>query len=76
MTALPPRSSGKRFEGPNGDAALIGLIALALLFDMSDGVQGSANAVATVVPTHVLHKRAPPSPGLVSSPLRSLGSCP
>jgi inorganic phosphate transporter, PiT family len=35
-------------------AALIGLIALGLLFDLTNGFHDSANAIATVVATHVL----------------------
>jgi PiT family inorganic phosphate transporter len=38
-------------------AALIGLIALALLFDFTNGFHDSANAIATVVATHVLRPR-------------------
>jgi PiT family inorganic phosphate transporter len=37
--------------------ALIGLIALALLFDFTNGFHDSANAIATVVATHVLRPR-------------------
>jgi inorganic phosphate transporter, PiT family len=38
-------------------AALIGLIALAVLFDFTNGFHDSANAIATVVATHVLRPR-------------------
>jgi PiT family inorganic phosphate transporter len=38
-------------------AALVGLIALALLFDFTNGFHDSANAIATVVATHVLRPR-------------------
>src|SRR4051812_31242029 len=37
--------------------ALIGLIALAVLFDFTNGFHASANAIATVVATHVLRPR-------------------
>jgi inorganic phosphate transporter, PiT family len=37
--------------------ALIGLIALAVLFDFTNGFHDSANAIATVVATHVLRPR-------------------
>lgn len=37
--------------------ALAGLIALALLFDFTNGFHDSANAIATVVATHVLRPR-------------------
>ena len=38
-------------------AALIGLIALALLFDYTNGFHDSANSIATVVATRVLRPR-------------------
>jgi PiT family inorganic phosphate transporter len=38
-------------------AGLIGLVALALLFDFTNGFHDSANAIATVVATHVLRPR-------------------
>ncbi|MQY05896.1 inorganic phosphate transporter [Actinomadura macrotermitis] len=38
-------------------AGLIGLIALALLFDYTNGFHDSANSVATVIATHVLRPR-------------------
>src|SRR5947209_3208097 len=38
-------------------AALIGIVALALLFDFTNGFHDSANAIATVVATHVLRPR-------------------
>jgi inorganic phosphate transporter, PiT family len=38
-------------------AALIGLVALAPLFDFTNGFHDSANAIATVVATHVLGPR-------------------
>jgi inorganic phosphate transporter, PiT family len=38
-------------------AALIGLVALAPLFDLTNGFHDSANAIATIVATHVLGPR-------------------
>ncbi len=37
--------------------ALIGLIAMALLFDFTNGFHDSANSIATVVATRVLRPR-------------------
>jgi PiT family inorganic phosphate transporter len=39
---------------PTALALLVGIIALALLFDFINGVHDAANAIATVVSTHVL----------------------
>jgi PiT family inorganic phosphate transporter len=42
---------------PNVSAALVGLIALALLFDVLNGLHDAANSIATIVSTRVLSPR-------------------